>query len=157
MGNERRTMSANEEHKRLVERGLRVELLETIPEGTGEKFLQELHVALQTGQTDLVLTVLKKIGDTLHARWGFTQPTKPQYEKDMERYTVGLSTDTSGTRLFLNTKERSLHRGDLIFPNVNLGYKMRGLTLAHVFEELFGTFAVNIQPDSGSPYYVVKF
>lgn len=137
-----------------IESGLRLATLDAIPEGTGQQFIQELKTALASGNRDGVLAALKRVGDTIHARWGFTQPTNPVYEEAEGKYRVALSTGTAGTRLFINIEPHQQYPGNLIFPNADLERKSRGRLLVDVFLELFGDKAENVgSPER--PYYVV--
>jgi hypothetical protein len=146
-----------EEKRRQIELGLRLELLDSIPEGLGDRLIDELKKSLETKDKKAVLATLKKIGDTIHARWGLDQPSSQQYENISARYIAYLSSGTGGTRLIINTMAPAAFPGDLIFPNVNLGHRAKdGRTLADVFEELFGKSAENIQPKNDKPYYVVR-
>lgn len=124
-------------------------------EESGAQLVASLKEVWKSSNQEKILSVLKTIGDRLHARWGYDMPTLSIYDALENAYKVFLSTGTSGTRLFIHTKENDPFPGDLVFPNVNLDHKVKGRTLADVFEEVFGELAENIQ-DKEQPYYVVK-
>ena len=142
------------ERQRRIAAGVELETLDTIPADTGAAFVLELKEAWAVGDRKTILSVLKRIGDTIHARWGNTLPVHPYFDDGMNKYLVNLSSGTSGTRLMINMAGN--YPGDLIFPSVHLGHNIKGRTLAEVFEELFGDSATNIQADEKEPYYVVK-
>ena len=151
----RRAVRQEEERQKRVAEGLELELVKEVPEGKGEELLSDLKAALDADEVESVKVALKNIGDTIHSLWGDTSPTKTEYFEN-DKYQLGLSTGTSGTRLIIQIKDRDKFFGKLIFPNVHMGHKKKGVTLADVFQRLFGDKAVNIQPDSDKPYYVVN-
>jgi hypothetical protein len=148
----REARRANQKARDIAE-GIVLECIDQIPEGRGIELRDELQQSLETKDPVQVLTTLKKIGDTLHARWGFDRPTHPEYSAEERKYRVNLSTGTSGTRLLVN--EDGVYSGDLIFPDVNLNHIKNGRTLADVFEELFDGLASNVNEEGLPPYYVV--
>jgi len=127
----------------------------TEEEKIGKQLIDELKNALETRDKENTLSVLKKVGETIHSTWGSTMPVSTLFDKFEKKYTLNLSTGTAGTRLFINDKPNSIHQGDLIFPNVNLSHKQKGKTLAEAFEEIFKDLAENIQTEE-NPYYIVK-
>ncbi len=155
MMSEEDTLRKEQERQWDIAHGLRLPLIDSIPFGYGAQLVSELKEAYDTHDTEKILAILKKIGDTMHSRFGLDSPTRGIYDEEQAHYVLYLSTGTGGTRLFINTKEYENFCGDLIFPNVYLDVKVKGRTLADVFEELFGDLAVNVQ-DSKRPYYVVK-
>lgn len=144
----------------MIEAGLRLELIDTLPPDIGETLVKALQESLASGDQKQVCAALKHVGDTIHAYWGSDLPTTARFEPESTRYATGLSTQTAGTRLFINLGEHSAYPKDLIFPNIHLGHKGRdGMTLAQAFEAVFGTLAENIHAGQGeqtSPYYRVK-
>ena len=144
------------ENRQKIALGLKLEQLETIPEGLGVQLTAELKEAWAGQNRVAILGVLKKIGNTIQARYGLPHPTKPVFDTFMNKYLVNLGTGSGGSRLFINLPPDGTHPGDLIFPtNSNPSDREKGGTLADVFEELFGELAENIQPN-GQAYYVVR-
>jgi hypothetical protein len=149
----RRTAQLDAQKSQDIAQGISLECIDHIPEGRGIELRDELRQSLDTKDPVRVLATLKKIGDTLHARWGFERATHPEYSAEERKYRVNLSTGTSGTRLLIN--EDGVYSGDLIFPNVNLDHIKNKRTLADVFEELFEGLTLNINDEDSPPYYVV--
>ena len=64
----------------------------------GAELVEGLKSALASGEQEQVKAALKRVGDTMHSLWGFDQPTDAIYDEAGDKYRVGLSSGTGGTR-----------------------------------------------------------
>ncbi len=95
--------------RRQIERGERLEIVDSIPEGTGEKLTQELDRALESGDQKQITKALKDIGNAVHALWGNWNPTHiDDSEAARKKYTILLSLGTRGERVYCNGDSKTL-------------------------------------------------
>jgi hypothetical protein len=126
-------------------------------ENNVEQIVSMLKASLEAGDRKEVLSLLKKIGSEIHRRWGSTATVPVSFDEAEAKYKLFLSSGTSGTRIFINTRDGEKFPGDLIFPNVNLAHKQNGRTLADAFVDVFGALAEKTgSQDSERPYFIVK-